>query len=151
MICGWCRQPWLYKRPKGKGGRNPATNPSHFACKKKRGNENRAISRERERLGLKRKPHEDALQVAWRAGDHIENVGSFESATDVNWREDERHALCDIQYSSAADKRTVNTWFLDTREPKGGAETGRTVRAKLPVIGSAAPWREVEEGRAPGA
>ncbi|MFJ6103505.1 hypothetical protein ACIQHY_21155 [Streptomyces sp. NPDC092359] len=138
----------MYERRSGPG-RNPATNPAHPECKRKRGNQGRAMSRGRKRKGLppKRRPDRaDALDIAWRSGRYLNEVERFLSPPKKydTRQEAEKRALADIDYSTEDDERAVMLWFTDTREPKGGPETGRTSSRTLAVIGSARPWWESE-------
>ncbi|MEU1826366.1 hypothetical protein ABZ502_28505 [Streptomyces abikoensis] len=149
LICAGCGELWMFERPRGKGGRNPATNPMHPECKQKRDNQNRAVSRDRKRQGLppKKQPDRaDALDIAWRAGSYVEEVLQFEAPPGDFWhREAEERIHMDVRFSTVDDRRAVARWFLDTREPKGGPEAGRTTKHRsLAVIGSARPWWDSE-------
>lgn len=146
LTCATCREPWTHIRPRGKGGRNPATNPSHPKCKQKRDNLNRAMSRARNKEvqeTANENEKADALDIAWRGGDLLEEVQQFEEPPEPydTRQETEKQVHAEIVYSTAEDRMAVALWFLDSREAKTGPETGRTIHARpLRVIGSARPW-----------
>ncbi|MEU6962314.1 hypothetical protein [Streptomyces chrestomyceticus] len=171
LICAWCGDEWTYDRPLGKRGPNPVTNPSHETCGVKRQNQNRAIKRQKERLGEKYQPwnippadkaenltieetaaRADSMARPWwrsvRSADLAE--GNVLHLWD-EWRSDDLvHVETTVRYSNGADRRAVERWFLESRAARTGDYLGQTVSAKraLAVIGSARSWREAEKPRA---
>lgn len=157
LICE-CGEEWTYRRPKGKRGRNPSTNPEHKRCGDKRQNKNRALSRERQRSGQEyfhwNLPAPDKAQnltveeevmsmdVAanpwWITESHM-SEGSKESCVPDEWRP--RLVAMDVRYSNAEDDQRARTWLSETRTPAlSGCDVGRTAERDHTVIGSAQPW-----------
>ncbi|MEV5378044.1 hypothetical protein AB0L26_19005 [Streptomyces nondiastaticus] len=171
LICAWCKQAWIYDRPKGKRGPNPVANPAHPQCGVKRQNQNRAIRRQQERRGIR--------YETWniRPADKAENLTVEEEAARREavdrpwwrdcpsvqlgegnhlwlWDEWRSDALAEVdsvvKYSTEADRKAVDRWFLESRAAKAGDYLGQTAPAKrkVAVIGSARPWNEAQQ---PGA
>ncbi|GGW19389.1 hypothetical protein GCM10018980_66330 [Streptomyces capoamus] len=171
LVCAWCKEEWTFLRPKGRRGPNPATNPDHPQCGVKRQNQNRAISRQRERQGIvyeawnlrpparaenltvqEESARRDAVERPWWRSCSVTelNEGNHRHLWD-EWRSDDKADVdSTVMYSNEEDRKTVERWFQDSRAAKTGDYLGQTAGRgqKLAVIGSARPWREASR---PGA
>lgn len=156
LICGWCKEPWTYLRPVGVRGRNPATNPDHLDCGKKRQNQNRARSRAKERS--EEVPFRWHIPAPAEAGDlSVEELAERADSIRRPWWMTGVDALpmggwgfddsrpkpvsAGIRYVSQEEARKARTWLSETRAGVlSGCDVGQTADRVLVVLGGVEPW-----------
>lgn len=171
LICAWCKEEWTFYRPKGKRGRYPVTNPDHPQCDVKRQNQNRAIRRQQQRQGIEYETwnirpvdaaenltveeeadRRDTVERPWWGNcRETELSEGYHQYLWDDWRSDDLAGVeSTVEYSTEADRKAVDRWFLESRAAKTGDYLGQTAsrKRKLAVIGSARPWREAERSGA---
>lgn len=155
LIC-WCGEGWTYYRPKGMRGRNPATNPDHPECAKKRQNQNRAISRARQRAGevpfhwhipAPAKVEDLTLEETRDLLDALKRPWWVTGVQDLpvdGWSYDDTRPVplsAEIRYASREEETQARKWLADTRTGAlSGCDVGRTSERTLVVIGGVEPW-----------
>lgn len=161
LICGGpgCGEPWTYRRPKGKRGPNPKTNPDHERCDVKRQNRKRYLSRERQRTGevtfywnIRKAPdvkldeltaEEKALRLNVME-DPWWTTGSVQNLPEKGWGWPEHVPEAEQpawKCSDDDDVEKVRLWMHESdAKVATGCEVGRTAETDRAVIGSAAPW-----------
>ncbi|MFJ8859751.1 hypothetical protein ACIRD8_15090 [Streptomyces sp. NPDC102451] len=168
LICGGpgCSEGWTHKRPVGKRGPNPRTNPAHSRCDVKRQNKNRKMSRVRKETGAEtfywniRKVSDvpfgdmtkeeqtlyiDAMNRPWWP------IGTVQDLPEEGWEVRQivpESAQPAWKCSDKGDTEKVQRWLHESgAKVASGCEVGRTTEKARVVIGSAEPWNTIHTHR----
>lgn len=162
LIC-WCGEPFTFYRPKGVRGRNPATNPDHPECTKKRQNQNRARSRARARDGeesfrwhipVPTEAKDLTVEELAERADSLKRPWWLTGVQDLpagGWGFDQSRPeplSAEIQYLTPEEEREARRWLSEHRAGVlSGCDVGRTSERVLDVIGGVEPWNTVRTHR----